>query len=570
MGLMAPPATYSPAGAAVKKMIRRGNFSFFRASKETVILSKTRLSSLFGMILNKQILRLSWCLLFICATYATSTCQERGSISPADSPIDSLALFPIEVNSRWGYMDRSGKTVIEPRFDWADDFSEGLAAVKVGELWGFIDTNGKLVIEARYSSVYQFSEGLARVQIGGYGKPWGFIDHTGVMVIEPRLADTIGGGELENSFHDGLARIEVNSLHGFIDKKGNTSIAPRFRYAYPFSEGLAAASEGLDKKWGYIDKYGNWAIPPKFDQASVFFDGLAPVELNGACGYVDRTGALKISPRFKMNRDDDCAVSWGSFEDGLSRWKDRDKYGYINKAGEFVIKPQFHLTFNFSEGLAFVEINGKYGFVDTSGRMAIAPQFYSAKDFNNGLAKVDYSRQGWGYIDKRGEFVWKRREDTALDGETNNHLQPGHTRDVLFAGWSADGNLLASYSADGRIKIWNASEGRLMWDIDASDLTSDPLRSPDGRMLASLTNDVNFEIRDAQSRELIWSIKANSTSPERVVSPDGLTIAERGSYGDACVMLRDAKTNELKRRLEGHPGIVFGLAFGRLRPFTRI
>jgi hypothetical protein len=46
-----------------------------------------------------------------------------------------------------GYIDESGALVIEPRFNRADGFSEGLAAAGVGEngdvmRYGFIDKTG--------------------------------------------------------------------------------------------------------------------------------------------------------------------------------------------------------------------------------------------------------------------------------------------------------------------------------------------------------------------------------------------------------------------------------------------
>ena len=52
----------------------------------------------------------------------------------------------------------------------------------------------------------------------------------------------------ESAFHDGLAMIEVkdNAIpprKGFIDKDGKLVIPARFTYLYPFSEGLAAATE---------------------------------------------------------------------------------------------------------------------------------------------------------------------------------------------------------------------------------------------------------------------------------------------------------------------------------------
>jgi WG containing repeat len=56
---------------------------------------------------------------------------------------------------------------IPPQFNIAYEFSEGLAPVKIGtgcELcgkWGFIDKTGKVVIEPRFEAVNDFSEGLA-------------------------------------------------------------------------------------------------------------------------------------------------------------------------------------------------------------------------------------------------------------------------------------------------------------------------------------------------------------------------------------------------------------------------
>ncbi len=36
----------------------------------------------------------------------------------------------------WGYIDRTGKFVIKPRFADADYFSEGLAPVMINDRWG--------------------------------------------------------------------------------------------------------------------------------------------------------------------------------------------------------------------------------------------------------------------------------------------------------------------------------------------------------------------------------------------------------------------------------------------------
>ncbi|MBO5685081.1 MAG: WG repeat-containing protein, partial [Alistipes sp.] len=46
---------------------------------------------------------------------------------------------------RWGYGTIQG-VVIPPVFDWACDFSEGLAAVRMGSHWHFIDPTGTVVL----------------------------------------------------------------------------------------------------------------------------------------------------------------------------------------------------------------------------------------------------------------------------------------------------------------------------------------------------------------------------------------------------------------------------------------
>lgn len=40
-------------------------------------------------------------------------------------------LLPVEVNEKWGYIDKSGTVTIKPQFVVAGVFSEGLAPVRL-------------------------------------------------------------------------------------------------------------------------------------------------------------------------------------------------------------------------------------------------------------------------------------------------------------------------------------------------------------------------------------------------------------------------------------------------------
>ena len=56
--------------------------------------------------------------------------------------------------------------------------------------------------------------------------------------------------------------------------------------------------------------------------------------------------------------------------------------------------------------LFLIKQDGLYGYIDKTGRVIIKPQFRYAHDFSEGLAMVGPRQSNkWGYIDKTGSFV---------------------------------------------------------------------------------------------------------------------------------------------------------------------
>ena len=158
-----------------------------------------------------------------------------------------------EESSKYGFLNGTG-WLVEPQYASAKDFSEGLAAVNTGDYWdgkwGYIDKSGKMVINPQYASAKSFSEGLAAVYIED---KWGYIDKTGKMVINPQYDDA-------EIFSTGLAAVKVGEKWGYIDKTGKMVIKPQFDGAYPFNSGRAEVRIG-DWESGetrYIDRNGNF------------------------------------------------------------------------------------------------------------------------------------------------------------------------------------------------------------------------------------------------------------------------------------------------------------------------
>jgi len=112
---------------------------------------------------------------------------------------DGLAC--VTEKGRFGFIDRTGKYAIQPRFLSAGNFSEGLAWAKTAEGFGFIRQDGVFAVKPQYKSARSFSGGLAPVMLG---EKWGYIDKTGAVVIKIQY-DKAGG------FSEGLASFGVRN-----------------------------------------------------------------------------------------------------------------------------------------------------------------------------------------------------------------------------------------------------------------------------------------------------------------------------------------------------------------------
>ena len=367
------------------------------------------------------------------AAGAQSSEQKEASKMAGADLKEHRQLFPVMQSKKWGYIDRTGKIVIEPQWYAASEFCDGLARVMpagkyeckgfgYGPPWGYVNRKGKLVIPAEFNQASEFSEGLARVSTGnwrvhgfhfGEGSPYGYIDTSGSMVIKEQFREA-------RSFSEGLAAVTVwtgpehRHKWGFIDKKGNEVIKPRFEMAYSFKEGLATVK--VDGKWGYVDKNGEMVIKMQFDAARSFSERFAAVMVGEKWGFINKKGKLVIEPHFDGARgfsEGLAAVNMG----GTTKVAHEPvvtlagQWGYIDKTGKTTVKPRFDDTGPFSEGLAAVNVGGKrikeytpqgyyvvitlggkWGFVEKGGKTVIEPKFACALSFSGGLAVVSNSR----------------------------------------------------------------------------------------------------------------------------------------------------------------------------------
>jgi hypothetical protein len=208
---------------------------------------------------------------------------------------------------KYGYINKKGGIAIDPVFENAEPFSEGLALVKktteTGEdKWGFIDKTGKVVIDCIYSK-----------------KP--------------------------SSFSDGFCVVENKDwVKGYINKEGSIVLPPKYKYASDFFNGYAFVTEDGLNYYYVMDKGGKkiaeLPIRRDFKLLSGFKDGVAVYDEGRgySAGTITPEGRIKImneidgKTNFKKIGEFNCGRATAETTIG-NQWT----VGYINYAGDFVV-----------------------------------------------------------------------------------------------------------------------------------------------------------------------------------------------------------------------------------------
>lgn len=247
------------------------------------------------------------------------------------SAADPDPLFRIREGRKVGFINRSGQVVIAPKFETAEDFSEGLARVYVGSEAGFIDRTGKFVIKPIYTTATNFEGGRSLVSKEG---KYSLIDKQGNTIAEIPY-------RVLGDFHAGLATVQRPRTTG-------------------------ADGKAIPSAYGYINRDGKMVIEPQFMPAGAFPDdgkGLAVGGLNREWVYFDRSG--KIILRVSMEGKDRA----DAFHDGLLRFKEGFYWGFKNAAGDWAIPAKYDQVVDFKDGLARVELEGKWhGLIQAASR----------------------------------------------------------------------------------------------------------------------------------------------------------------------------------------------------------
>ncbi len=315
--------------------------------------------------------------------------------------------------SKWGFIDEHGKLQIDPNFDFVEDFNVDheraiifqtqakQSGIKPKALVGMIDRNGKRILD--------FTDELLSIDYKNINKNKSFF------------------------------QITVGKTPTFyFNKKGHQVFVNPTRMR-PFTQGFALF-RNKDNKWGYVDSIGNILIEPRFKYARPFSDGLAMVvDASGFCSFINQQGIIVFKTKFTEKQ----RMGLGDFHEGRCWFKEKKGWfwGCLDKTGREIIEPRFYykittaslpkpaesytLPMDFKNGVASIRVLDQdkkpaYTIIDTLGNQKIEPGFFSViEPFDkNGLAVYSNStKKEKGLLNLEGKALCPPRYKTILEFE---------------------------------------------------------------------------------------------------------------------------------------------------------
>jgi hypothetical protein len=200
-----------------------------------------------------------------------------------------------------------------------------------------------------------------------------------------------------------------NNKYGFIDKRGNIKVAPKYLIVTDFSEGLCFVSKEVIRKgykWICIDTVGNvvFDIHDNFPETG-FGEGFARVSSFTEHWFINKNGKKVFNKTWKDGQ--------GNFKNGkafvsdieFSNFYPIDTNGVrigniiysrieVNKILDPVALPATDTLIKFKK-------DSLWGFKNLKGKIVILPIYYLVDKFENGLCAVRINYQPFEVLNDR-------------------------------------------------------------------------------------------------------------------------------------------------------------------------
>lgn len=371
----------------------------------------------------------------------------------------SQNLVPFSINGKYGF--KAEQTIlIQPKYEYALDFSQGLAAVKLNGKWGFIDPKGELIIPNKFKAVSGFEHGYARFQ---QGELIGLIDTAGNVALAP-CADFIQF--LETYGSDEQFELGLKGKRGLFVPSDRVIVSPKYKYvnyrrgscivrlendklgivhndelkiqnlvSTPYFSNKKIAKGKTDDGYGLLSNRGVWLIEPGYKGMHVEMWGAIPLVMVSNEGelssyrqknfqLLDKKGSLVLADTFvsfeKVYEEGFMEYDWGTEPYNEVTYvftsKNGDKYEPFFNGNKLELRKSHRLDLKgLPASMKTFYSKGKYGLIASSDTLlpaefdTIGTIFLSSSNSDDYMEFDEWGEPLYSYNEGRAEYLWLKK-----------------------------------------------------------------------------------------------------------------------------------------------------------------
>ena len=294
-----------------------------------------------------------------------------------DSELLKIEYYPFSDSSGlFGYTDSIGKWLIEPTYDDAGFFYNGIAGVEQNGKLGLINKKNEQIVDFIFDEIETDKE-LFVVSSN---------DHLGII---NRNSDFIFDTIFEDIsiLDEGFICAQKDSLYAFYDRNGKPLTQEVYDDVLNFKNGVCPVS--INGQKGLLNKDMKLLIPCMYEGINIYSDSTF-ITINK-----DELRQLRNANGKIIN--DSLFQEIHPLVNGFAICKKDNRIGYLNHKGVQIIGNiyeafiDYDILGNFNNGIAVVSKGQKFGIIDTTGQFVLKPTHDFIKSLGRyyGIQKKD-------------------------------------------------------------------------------------------------------------------------------------------------------------------------------------
>ena len=294
-----------------------------------------------------------------------------------DSELLKIEYYPFSDSSGlFGYTDSIGKWLIEPTYDDAGFFYNGIAGVEQNGKLGLINKKNEQIV----SFIFDEIETDKELFVVSSNDHLGIINRNGDFIFDTIFEDI-------SILDEGFICAQKDSLYAFYDRNGKPLTQEVYDDVLNFKNGVCPVS--INGQKGILNKDMKLLIPCMYEGINIYSDSTF-ITINK-----DELRQLRNANGKIIN--DSLFQEIHPLVNGFAICIKDNRIGYLNHKGVQIIGNMYEafidydILGNFNNGRAVVSKDKKFGIIDTTGQFVLKPTHDFIKSLGRyyGIQKKD-------------------------------------------------------------------------------------------------------------------------------------------------------------------------------------